>query len=134
MSESKTTTGGGTQGGRQRRAAGGRRRAFLVRVTDAQHQALIERASGIGVSVPRLMVEASLAGDGQTVSERQGLVVELSVAKRLTAAIGNNLNQLARAVNATGERPDELSVTLEATRRVMGRLEAAVRALDGRHR
>ncbi|MCD0448318.1 MobC family plasmid mobilization relaxosome protein [Actinocorallia sp. API 0066] len=103
-------------------------------MTDAEHQALVERAGRVGLSVPRLMVEASLADDVRTVSERRGLVVEFSGAKQLAAAIGNNLNQLARAANATGVIPEELAVTLVATRRVLSRLETAVEAMGGRGR
>jgi hypothetical protein len=94
VAESNTSSGVEATSGwqrRQRRQSGGRRRAFLVRVTDAEQLALIDRAAGAGLSVPRLMVEASLADDGRTLSERRALVSDLSAAKRIAAALGNNL-------------------------------------------
>jgi hypothetical protein len=131
MAGSKTSSGAVAGGGRQRRQAGGRRRAFLVRVTDAEHQALTERAARAGLSVPRLMVEASLAEGLRTVSERRGQLSELAAVKRLALAIGNNVNQLARSANATRYQPRETQAVLEAAARVLVRAEAAVAALEG---
>lgn len=114
----------GRPGARQRRLPGGRRHGIYVRLSDQELQTLEDRAAAAGVSVPRLLVEAALAGDAQTASERRALVVELLGARRLTAAVGNNLNQLTRVANATGEVPPELSATLHATARAIGRIDA----------
>nr|WP_237417997.1 plasmid mobilization relaxosome protein MobC [Actinomadura rayongensis] len=59
---------------------------------------------------------------------------ELAAVKRLALAIGNNVNQLARAANATGQQPRELPAVLEAAARVLARAESAVAALDGSRR
>lgn len=90
------------------------------------------RAAGVGVSVQRLMVEAALAGDVRTVSERRGMVAELAGALRLVGAISNNVNQLARAYNASGEVPAETAATLHAAARALARLNEAVDELGGR--
>ena len=117
---------------RRQRTAGGRKGAFLVRVTDEEEHELKGRAAAVGVSVPRLMVESALAGSAQTVSERRALVAEFSGAIRLLGAVSNNVNQLARAYNASGQVPAELSATLHAATRVIARLDAAVEQFGGR--
>lgn len=122
----------GTSARRQRRLPGGRRHKFTVRLSDGELAEIQARATSAGISVPRLLAEAALAGDARTASERRALVVELLGARRLTAAVGNNLNQLTRVANATGEIPAELSATLHAVARTISRLESAADGL-GRH-
>ena len=46
------------------------------------------------------------------------------------AAISNNVNQMAKATNATGELPAELPATLAAVRRVAERLDEAIDRLS----
>ena len=48
----------------------------------------------------------------------------------LLAAVSNNINQIAVAANVTGETADELEATLRAVRRVTGRVEGVVRAVE----
>jgi hypothetical protein len=123
---------GGRPAVRRRRLAGGRRHQHLVRLSDEEQVQILARARVAGVSVPRLLVESALAGDAQTASERRAQVTDLLGARRLLAAVSNNLNQLTRAANATGELPPELSATLHATARVIARLDAATAGLtDG---
>ncbi|MEU9019213.1 plasmid mobilization relaxosome protein MobC [Actinomadura sp. NPDC048394] len=113
------------------RAPGGRQNVVKVLLTDEEKVRIAARAKVAGVSVQRLMIEAALAGDEQTASERRGLVDEFTGARRLVAAIGRNLNQLTRAANATGELPPELSATMHATAQALARLNAATERLDG---
>lgn len=102
---------------------GGRKHVLKVRLTDEQRATVSRRASAAGVSMSRLMVEAALAGNARTATERRAIVIELLGARRLAAALGNNLNQLARIANATGQVPDQLPVALAAVERVLERLE-----------
>jgi len=44
--------------------------------------------------------------------------------------VSNNINQIAVAANVTGETADELEATLRAVRRVTGRVEGVVRAVE----
>lgn len=119
----------GRAGARQRRLPGGRRHKFTVRLSEQELQTVQDRAAAAGISIPRLMVEATLAGDAQTASERRAVVVELLAVRRLALAVGNNLNQVARVANATGQVPPELSATLHATARAIGRIDAVAEAL-----
>jgi hypothetical protein len=117
---------------RRRRSRQVEPRPHLVKVklSDAERLALEARAIRIGVSVPRLLVEAALAGSAQTLTERRALLGELFGARRLVAALGNNVNQLARVANSTGRVPEELAAAAGAVVRVTARLDAAVRDLS----
>jgi hypothetical protein len=116
---------------RQPRQPGGRKNVVKVLLSDQERERLAGRARVAGVSVQRLLVEAALAGDAQTATERRGLIAEFAGARRLVAQVSNNVNQLARAANATGEIPAELSATMHAATRMIARLEAAMVALTG---
>ena len=122
---------GGRPAARRRRQPGGRPHQHLVRLSDEEQVQILARARVAGVSVPRLLVEAALAGDAQTASERRALVAEFLAARRLLARVSNNVNQLAAAANATGEVPAELHATMHAVARVTARLDASVAELNG---
>jgi hypothetical protein len=57
-------------------------------------------------------------------------MAEMFTVHRLLAAISNNVNQMAKATNATGELPAELPATLAAVRRVAERLDEAIDRLS----
>lgn len=106
---------------RRENVGGARRHAHQVKVSAEEELALQVRAGRLGVSVPRLLVEAALAegapGDprasrsaggadgaggglrGVTPAERAALAQELFAVRRLLAGVANNVNQLARAAN-----------------------------------
>ncbi|MFC7646763.1 relaxase/mobilization nuclease domain-containing protein [Streptosporangium lutulentum] len=90
---------------RQRRQQGGRPHKHSVRMSQEEQAVVEARAGQAGVSVPRFLVEAGLAGDAATASQLRANAAELLAARRLVAAVGVNLNQLAKVANATGEVP-----------------------------
>lgn len=117
--------------GRRRRAnvPGGRRHAHRVRVTPEEEAALALRAARLGVSVPRLMVEAALLEAGESVESRRAddehrrqVLTELFGARRLLGVSANNLNQIARVANATGEVDASVPHAVAYLRRVSDRL------------
>lgn len=117
---------------RQRRAnaAGGRHHRHVVKVTPAEEALLLQLASAQGVTVPRLLVEAALsASAGATPTERRNAIAELFRIYRLLGTIANNVNQMARATNATGQVHPELTETMRAVRRVADRVEGAIDGL-----
>ena len=114
---------------RRANAAGGRRLRHTVKVTEAEEQLLTERASEQGITVPRLLVEAALAGGGETATQRREVAAELFATYRLLAAISNNVNQIAKATNATGDAQPETAATLEAVRRTALRVDAALEGM-----
>lgn len=116
---------------RQRRQPGGRRHKYTVRLSDEEKVRIEARAIVAGVSVPRLLVEAALTADSQTLSERRALVAEFLGARRMVAAVSTNVMRLAESSESGKGTPPELAATLHAAARVMARLDAATAHLDG---
>ncbi len=117
---------------RRRRAnvAGGRLHQHKVKVTPEEEGVLLRLAEAQRVTVPRLLVESTLAAaSGETPTERRDAIAELFRLHRLLAAISNNVNQIANATNATGEVHDELVATLRAVRRTAERIDGAIDGL-----
>jgi hypothetical protein len=89
---------------RRRRGAEPRRVSQQVLLTAEEQEQLRARAGELGVSVPRLLVESALSGV-ETPAERRAWIAELFELRRLLATIANNVNQLAKTANITGEVP-----------------------------
>lgn len=121
---------------RRRRANvdGGRQHEHKVKVSPEEEGLLARLAQAQRVTVPRLLVESALAvaAGAETPTERRDAMVELFAVHRLLAAISNNVNQMAKATNATGEVQAELVQTLRAVRRVAERIDLAIDGLSGR--
>lgn len=83
------------------------------------------------VTVPRLLVESALAsGMSETPTERRNAMTQLFGLHRLLAAVSNNVNQMAKATNATGEVQDEMVETLRAVRRLAERIDVTIDGLS----
>jgi len=109
---------------RRRRVVGGRQHRHVVRVTPEEEARLLAKALAHHISVPKLLVESALApSTGETLTERHAAITELFAVHRLLAAVSNNLNQIARATNVTGEVHDELRATIAAVRKTSFRLD-----------
>ncbi|MEV4182470.1 hypothetical protein AB0J28_13635 [Streptosporangium canum] len=67
---------------RQRRQRGGRPHKHSVRMSEAEQAVVEARAAQAGVSVPRFLVEAGLAGDAATGSQLRANAAELGVEER----------------------------------------------------
>ena len=116
---------------RRARIEGGRSGRHNVRTSPEEEGQLQRLALAQRVSVPRYLVESGLAqGAGETITERRATIGKLFELHRLLAAISNNVNQIAKATNATGERQAETSATLDAVRRTAERIDAAVDELS----
>lgn len=114
---------------RRRRAnyAGGRQHRHEVKVSPEEEALLLRAALAQGVTIPRLLVESALtANRGETATERKQLASEMFKAIRLLASVSNNVNQIARHANASGEISAETQATLTAVRRVAMRVEDAI--------
>jgi len=103
-------------------------------VTPEEEAQLLALALRYQVSVPKLLVDSALAGGAvnaaTNASVRGELLTELFRSHRLLAGIANNVNQMARATNATGEVQAEMSATLVAVRRTAERIDALVDQLS----
>lgn len=129
MSESSPVRARAQRRRRQPNVSGARpvRRELTLSIEDDAR--LVELAAAAGVSVPRLLVEAALAEHGETATDRSALRTEFFHARRLMSAVSNNLNQMTRAANATGEVQEDLADTLAVIGQVARRLDAALTAL-----
>jgi hypothetical protein len=111
---------------RQRRQEGGRPYKHTARLS-ADEQAIVgARAGEAGVSVACFLAEAALVGDARMASERRAAAAELLAVRRLLAAIGGTLDQLADTAHATDRCPPALEATLEETMHATARILARV--------
>jgi len=119
---------------RRRRAnvAGGRRHKHEVKVTPEEEARLLQLAEAQRVSVPRLLVESALSTAAETPTERRNAMQSLFGLHRLLAAVSNNVNQIAKATNATGELQADTASTLAAVRRTAERIDDAIDGLNPR--
>lgn len=101
-----------------------------VKVNPEEAALLAQLAAAQGVTVPRLLVESALAGNRETAAQRRDAMVELFKTNRLLAAVSNNVNQVARHANAGEEFPAEARAVLDAVRRLVPRISAAIEALS----
>jgi len=108
---------------RRENVQGGRLVRHVVKVTPEEESALLAKAQSARVTVVRLMVESALADRGETATNRHELAVQLFGAFRLLSALSNNINQMAKATNATGDLPKDLAVTLAEVRRLAMRID-----------
>ena len=122
----------------RRRRGEGRRIRLDVRVNEAEHRGLVERARERGVSVARLLVDSAL-GVPALPPARHGLPEDTeerfaqldatwraldATWKDLNSRVGNNLNQLAHVATETRQLPSYERLTaalsdLEELRRAM---------------
>ena len=112
---------------RRANAAGGRHYAHQVKVTPEEEAVLLQLAAKQGVSVPRLLVESALAvEDRTTATDRREAIAELFRIHRVLGGAANNMNQLAKVANATGEVPAEFGPTMGYVRRLCTRIDTTI--------
>ncbi|WP_308114856.1 MobC family plasmid mobilization relaxosome protein [Streptomyces sp. ISL-12] len=105
-----------------------------VRLNDAEKQQLTAAATAARTTLPAFLARSGLAAardlDTTTaaIAGRRELVAELFSARRHLGHVGNNLNQIARAVNA-GAHPSELDAVIAATQRAVQRVQHATEQL-----
>jgi hypothetical protein len=102
-----------------------------VKVTEEQEARLVELAGARGITVARLLVESALAGGAGAAAVQAELVAEVLRLGRALGKVGVNVNQIARATNATGEHQDHTVAVMAELQRVCARVDAVCGALDG---
>jgi DNA-binding NarL/FixJ family response regulator len=107
-------------------------KAALVRLTDDEYRQLTDRAKQSRVSLSRLLVESALADKAVTNDEKdrtERLINQRDWAITQVVRVGNNLNQVARQLNAqrgtisTGRIEQVLIATYEVLCELRQRLE-----------
>lgn len=116
---------------RQANVEGGRTVRREVRLSELEDNALLVAANQQGMTVQRFLVESALAQDhGETMTERRESLTRLMQLHGQLAAIGNNLNQLTKTVNATGEVGRELTHSLAYLHRAVGAVTEAAETIS----
>lgn len=115
--------------GKQRRdnVKGGRQHSHRVKVSPEEEGILVARAAAAHVTVPRLLVESALSDGRETPADRRNLTAELLAIRGLLRAVSNNVNQIAKHANTTGELPATTVATLRAVDDLTGRIDEIAR-------
>lgn len=122
--QSESHVRGRRRGSRQERRPGRPRPVHhRVRVTAEQEERLVLLATERRITVARLLVESALSGGADVAAARAELAGELFRISRLLGKVGVNVNQIARATNATLETQPETFAAMESVQRVVERLE-----------
>ena len=88
---------------------GGRQFRHEVKVTPEEEAKLVVLSKQQRVTIPRLLVSSALSRDTAriTVEQQRELLTELFAIHRLLGNMANNVNQVAKAVNSTGDVPPQ---------------------------
>ncbi|MET9296594.1 plasmid mobilization relaxosome protein MobC [Streptomyces sp. NPDC003077] len=107
-----------------------RRHVCSVRLNDDEKTLLTAAARSARTSLPAFLARSGLAAahdlDSTTaaIAGQRELVAELFAARRHLGQVGNNLNQVTRAINSGG-RPSELDSVIAAVHRAVHRVQHA---------
>jgi len=101
-----------------------------VRLNDEEKTQLATAATAARTSLPAFLARSGLAAASDldntvaAIAGRRELVSEFFAARRHLGHVGNNLNQVARAINS-GVWPAELDAVIAATQRAVQRVQDA---------
>ncbi|UNZ01120.1 Bacterial mobilization protein (MobC) [Streptomyces rimosus subsp. rimosus] len=109
-----------------------RKRSYVcsVRLNHDERALLDAAASATRTSLPAFLARSGLAAahdldnTAAAVAGHRELVAELFAARRHLGQVGNNLNQVARAINSGGQ-PTEIDAVVTAVQRAVIRVQAA---------
>ncbi|MFZ3470308.1 MobC family plasmid mobilization relaxosome protein [Streptomyces sp. 4.24] len=101
-----------------------------VRLNDDEKTLLSSAAAAARTTLPAFLARSGMAAahdldnTAAAIAGHRETVSELFAARRDLGRVGNNLNQITRAINSGGQ-PEELDVVLAAVRRAVDRVQAA---------
>ena len=101
---------------------------MFVRLTGRELGVIEARAAAAGVSKQRFMVECATHGEWAP-AERHAFYKVLGRVRNVTYAVGNNLNQIARVANTTGQVLPGYETTAKAVQDAMAALEGVLAKL-----
>ncbi|MFI1886024.1 plasmid mobilization protein [Streptomyces jumonjinensis] len=115
-------------------------RVCSVRLNDEEKTLLTAAAQQTRTSLPAFLARAGLTAASDldhtaaTIAGQRETVTELFAARRHLGQVGNNLNQIARAINS-GAQPTEpeLDAVIAATQRAVHRVQDATDRLLAQH-
>lgn len=129
MSDEESTSHSNPSRRRRKNTPAGSKKRKDVWVTVEEEAALVARAERERVTVPNLLVSAALSEKSDSPTERRAIMAELMALHNLLARSSNNINQLARQANATGEFPVEAAQALKFIRSVAVRIDDTIDGL-----
>ncbi|MFJ9789372.1 plasmid mobilization protein [Streptomyces globosus] len=107
-----------------------------VRMSDDELALVATAAKTAGVTLAGFFARAALSAarspqaSAAAIAGRREMVAELFAARRHLGQIGNNLNQLTRAINSGAQPPDaQLDAVLDAVHRASARVQGATEQL-----
>ncbi|WP_298255415.1 plasmid mobilization relaxosome protein MobC [uncultured Arthrobacter sp.] len=96
-----------------------------VSMSELERAQLLQLESQTGLSPSAILVDAALgSGDPAVLTLRKQEVVTLLTIRRLIGTAANNVNQIARHANATGEVKNEALAAVQQARHLMRQIEA----------
>ena len=96
-----------------------------VSMSELERAQLLQLEAQTGLSPSAILVDAALgSGDPAVLTVKKQEVVTLLTIRRLVGTAANNMNQLARHANATGEVKDSALSVVQEARRLMRQIEA----------
>jgi uncharacterized protein (DUF1778 family) len=132
----RSRSGAGGVPARNRAKTAGRKRSVLVRLSDAEYEALVAAAAGAGLTptgyVAEVAVAAATGGRGPVVAPEREALLELVQARTQLRRYGTNVNQAIAALNAVGEAPVWLREAVERTSAAVERVDRAAALLARR--
>jgi len=104
----------------------------LVRLTNDEHMRLTALAKKAGLSFSRFLVESGLTGQAPTNEDR----IQRERAILQLARVGNNLNQIARQLNAQrgALSSSDIAESLEEVQTALERIEVLWQGVGGEQR
>jgi hypothetical protein len=110
---------------------GGRSQVRVDVKLSAEEAAMLRlQAAKQKVSLPRLLVESTLAGGGQTYTQQRDQLAALFAFQRTLSNIANNVNQLAKWANSYSQFPEQATETTKAVYELCWRLERVIGQFD----
>ncbi|MFF5719296.1 plasmid mobilization protein [Streptomyces buecherae] len=111
-----------------------------VRLNDDEKNRLAVAAAATRTTMPAFLARSALAAARHperaagVIADERELISEMFAARRHLGQVGNNLNQVARAINS-GDRPADaqLNAVLAAVQRATERIQATADKLLERH-
>ncbi|MFE7121754.1 plasmid mobilization relaxosome protein MobC [Streptomyces sp. NPDC057654] len=103
---------------------------IYVRLNSTEKNTLTAAATITRTSLPAFLARSGLAAahdldhTAAAIAGHRDLVAELFAARRHLGQVGNNLNQVARAINSGGQ-PTEIDAVVAAVQRTVTRVQAA---------
>ncbi|WDF35161.1 plasmid mobilization relaxosome protein MobC (plasmid) [Arthrobacter agilis] len=96
-----------------------------VSMSELERAQLLQLEAQTGLSPSAILVDAALgSGDPAVLTVKKQEVVTLLTIRRLIGTAANNVNQLARHANATGEVKDNALAAVQEARQLMRQIEA----------